>query len=132
MDRAALLAMLVSRYGSIATEAGMTLGDEAAGFKPVLDAVDTRLWDRPELDEIWSEPLARYEALDYLADRLATQMNVTREGSSYQLNQMFTNVRALLADARSVVAWIVEPASPTGGDVPIVSMFSVVVPGPQW
>jgi len=132
MDRQALLAMLVSRYGSIATEAGMTLLDEPEGFAPVLDRVAATLTARPELDPAWVEPLARYQALDYLADRLSTQMNISRGGNSYQLNQLFTNVQTLLATAKASVAWIVEPATPDTEGVPIVGIYSEIVAGPTW
>lgn len=135
MDREALLDTLVRRYGSIAQETGMTPTDDVAGFGPVLDRVQGWLDAMPDLEGAWVEPLARYEALDYLADRLSTQINVSLSGGkSYQINQQFTNVRALLADARAAVAWIVAPVSPGGatGDVPAVSAYSVIVPGPTW
>jgi hypothetical protein len=134
MDREALLAMLKSRYGDIATEAGMTLDDEETGLKPVLDRVqgwlDVDL--APALE--WHEPLARYAALDYLADRLSVQMNVSRDGKSYQLNQLFTNVRALLADAKAAVAWFVDPIAPgtSTSDIPVATPWTVIVPGPTW
>lgn len=133
MDRAAVLAMLVSRYGSSATEAGMTLLDEPQGFGPVLDRIQGWLDADPSLDPPWVEPLARYAALDYLADRLANQMDVSLSGGkSYRLNQLFTNVRTLLADAKAHVAWIVDPAATGTGDVPAAMPYAVVVPGPRW
>lgn len=126
MDREAFLTMLTSRYGGIAAEAGMTLLDEAAGFGPVLDRIAGFLDTYPDLDMAWQEPLARYVTLDYLADRLTTQMNISRGGNSYQLNQLFTNVTKLLDMARERVAWIVEPTVPstTVGGVGAVSYWT--------
>lgn len=134
MDREALLAMLVSRYGLIAGEAGLTALDEPEGFGPVLDRVQGWLDGEPTLDPAWIEPLARYATLDYLADRLSNQMDVNTKGDAYRVNQLFTNVLKLLEAAKAQVAWFVDPVAPgtSSGDIPVAAPYAVIVDGPTW
>lgn len=124
-DRAALITILAADFGPLFDELGMTATEDS--LTVYLDAVEGVYARRPDLSPDWGAPLARYYLLDGMLTRLATYFNVSLDGESYSLQQVFANVLKLRDLWYSRVKWLVDPDGEAdgAGGAPFGAMFTV-------
>lgn len=111
MDRAGGLAYIASEYGALASAAGLTATDDAAGFGSALDnalrALGTDESDLEDVDVPQASVAAFLALLDLfalrrLANALAGRVSTTTEaGLRRERQQAFAQTRQLLADAQA-------------------------------
>lgn len=121
IDRVATTNDLVYRYGELLDDTGIARTDTTDGLSPILDEVDVLSLDNPALTDAVLADVARYKTLDVIVGRLAVAINTSDAEGSYQVNQEYTNAKALRDSYYSTVSWALASTptiAETGGNEP--------------
>lgn len=116
LDRVAATDDLVYRYGDLLDDTNITRDDTVSGLAPILDEVDQLAYDNPALTDAVLADVARYKTLDVIVGRLATSINTSDAEGSYQVNQEYTNAKALRDSYYTMVSWALA-STPTVAEI---------------
>lgn len=112
MDRLALLDRIAVEYDAMLDAAGIIVADDPAGLGAALDTTQSIFERNESIPPYLAYDVFSYFVLDRVVTSLASMFDVTIDGDSYRLNQLYKNAVELRAAKRTAIGWIID------GDVP--------------
>ena len=140
MDRAGVAGLVGSDLSAVLAAAGMAATDSAGALKEPIDRAlrsmgygEAALAGAAPADGALFEAQAQYETLRTVLRRLGDQTNLGLGTTSLSLNQLFANVKALLAEAEDRVRSL--GGAPGGSGVGTGALdlgWQTAGAGPEW
>ncbi len=127
MDRLALLDRIAVEYDVLLDEAGIIVADDPGALGTALDDVESIRARNPSVESYHVYDLFSYFVLDRIVTSLAGMFDVTVEGESFRLNQLYKNAVDLRDAKRKFVGWMVDWSGATGDDT-FGNTMTIVMP----
>lgn len=109
-----MLDRLAVDYDALLDASGILVIDDPSGLATALDTVESILDRNPTIPVYLTYDLVAYFVLDRIVTSLASMFDVTLEGDSYRLNQLYKNAVELRTAKRAAIGWVLDGDTPGG------------------